>query len=109
MYNYFFFGVAVGTVAFALHTQYSPSMGGVWYRSGKFTPFGLLKLMLYPFHTMAAWNPKLWDINWPIVASLFGGLFHYLGKLKKNIVLLKLVVLISFYCPFEFRQKCLGK
>ena len=54
------------TILFLLYIQFSPKMGNVWYRDGHFTPQGALNLMIYPFQNILMWNPKVWDINYPI-------------------------------------------
>ena len=73
------FGMVYGTFVYSLYVQFSPSMGGIWFRNGHFVPKNLFRLMIYPFFSLDFWYPTMWIVNWPIVVSVFGGLFYYLG------------------------------
>ena len=56
--------ILFSTLFFLFYIQFSPQMGKVWWRNGKFTPIGAVKLMIYPLKNYEMWLPKLWDINY---------------------------------------------
>ena len=37
------------TILFLIYIQFSPDMGNIWIRSGRFMPIGAIKLIFYPF------------------------------------------------------------
>ena len=70
----------MGTIVFSLYVQFSKKIGNIWLRpdaSGKITfqPNQLLQLMICPFKKKLMWEFKNWDLNFPIISLIFGGLF----------------------------------
>ena len=53
------------TILFLLYIQFSPDMGNIWIRSGRFMPIGAIKLIIYPFKEIHMWLiPEMWIINY---------------------------------------------
>ena len=61
------------TVGFLLYIQFSPDMGNIWIRSGRFMPIGAFNLIIYPFKEVHMWLlPEMWIINyWIWMIPLF--------------------------------------
>ena len=74
-------GLASAFVFFALYVELHPGMRNIWWRTGvnglkEFRPWNLFNLMGTPLFSLALWNPRVWDINFPVVAFI-GGLLGY--------------------------------
>ena len=61
------------TILFLIYIQFSPDMGNIWIRSGRFMPIGAIKLIFYPFKEKYMWLlPEMWIINyWIWMIPLF--------------------------------------
>ena len=77
------YDICIPTLIFAGYIQFSPQIGNVWIRNGSFRPINLLKFMICPFTKKFIWNPKMWDMNWPIyilswnVSRFLGRAYHH--------------------------------
>ncbi len=61
------------TIGFLFYIQFSPDMGNIWIRSGRFMPIGAINLIIYPFKEKYMWLfPDMWIINyWIWMIPLF--------------------------------------
>jgi hypothetical protein len=64
-------GALLGTISFSCYVTFSPKMKGLVFRpddegNERFAPFNIVRLAVAPFYNKDLWNPKVWDINWPI-------------------------------------------
>lgn len=61
------------TILFLIYIQFSPDMGNIWIRSGRFMPIGAINLIFYPFKEKYMWLlPEMWIINyWIWMIPLF--------------------------------------
>lgn len=64
--NMFAWAWAGGTLGFLAYVQFSPSMGNIWYRCGRFSPQSAVALMRHPFVDPLMWRPSMWTINYPL-------------------------------------------
>ena len=59
-------GGLLGTFAYLMYIQFSPTMGNIWYRCGYFSFTGAWRLIKHPFQESLMWRPSMWVINYPI-------------------------------------------
>ena len=64
--EYMLWPLAMTTLGYLAHIEYSPGMGNVWWREGRFCPKGAWKVMIFPFSEPAMWYPEFWDLNYPV-------------------------------------------
>ena len=67
------------SMLFLLYIQFSPDMGNIWIRCGKFAPINALNMIIHPLYNIYMWNvPQMWIINYWIwifvVVSLYYGI-----------------------------------
>ena len=65
---YFSEGFTMGTIAYALYLELSPTIGDIWYRKNHKNDYelhlhNLLRCFTLPFTSTIFWYPKYWDIN----------------------------------------------
>ena len=65
-------GFIFQTIFFTLYVQFSPNMGNVWIRGGKFVPMNLINLMLHPFKIGDFWSLYTIDVNWFLSSIIIG-------------------------------------
>ncbi len=72
MYEIILFSLT--TVGYLLYIQFSPGMGQIWIRCGKFSPMGAIKVIMFPFKETRMWTmTSMWSINywiWLLVAII---------------------------------------
>lgn len=53
------------TCLFLLYIQFSPDMGNIWWRNGKFVPSNAIRLMIHPLSHSYMWSfRQMWIINY---------------------------------------------
>jgi hypothetical protein len=58
---------------FLLYVQFSPQIGNIWIRDNVFSPYGAIKLIMYPLQEVKMWNIEMWDSNifmWLLIGNI---------------------------------------
>ena len=63
--------------------KFSPGMGNIWWREGKFFPIGAISIIVDPIYNSTLWNYSVWDLNFIIWVICFVMIELFIAKLNE--------------------------
>ena len=66
-----------------IYIEFSPGMGNIWWREGKFFPIGAVSMIVDPVYNLTLWNYSVWDLNFIIWLMFFIIIELFIAKLNE--------------------------
>jgi len=74
--------IILTSVAYLLYIQFSPDMGNIWIRCGRFAPNNAINMIIHPLNHLYMWSvPQMWLINYWIWLFVTIILYYWITRL----------------------------